>query len=124
MRAIDKKGDFEKYFYKRFVLDLRETVNFIIDSYENDTSDEDIGEFDYIFDCVSRRIDKHIALTEIIKNCGFWSEECGFIDGRLRLLSQALDMGGLPEQDIFIRPAVNYLEKNYLVGLPLFEANN
>ena len=120
MRAINKKGNFQNYFHKRFVVDLRETINFIIEAYEKDTPDDDISEFDDTFDWVSRRIDKHVGLAEILKDCGFWGKELEDIEEGLKLLSQGLDMGALYPCEGFISPAVKYLEKNYLVGLPLF----
>lgn len=111
MRVIDKRGNFQKCLHKRFVVDLRETVNFIISAYTEDTLDYTNSEFDHTFDWVSCRIDKHVSLTEIIKDCGFWKEEFEIIEEELRLLSQGLDMGALYPCEGFILPAVKYLEK-------------
>ena len=89
-----------------------------------DTLDYTNDEFDHTFDWVSRRIDKHVSLAEIIKDCGFWKEEVETIEEELKLLSQGLNNGALYPADYFIAPAMEYLEKNYLVGLPLFEEDN
>lgn len=122
MRAVDKRGNFQKLLHKRFVVDLRESINFIISTYVEDALDYTNSEFDHTFDLVSRRIDRHASLAEIIKDCGFWKEEFEEIEKRFRLLSQALTVALYPA-DYFISPVMEYLEKNYLIGLPLFEDN-
>ncbi|MEK6840715.1 MAG: hypothetical protein AABX79_02050, partial [Nanoarchaeota archaeon] len=92
MRAIDKRGNFNEYFRKRFIKRLRELYGDICKIYETDGPE--------YFEIVPEKIESCIDFIEMMIDCGFSVDDnYRFVEGRLMLFSQALCMGELQTGD-------------------------
>jgi len=107
MRAVDRRGNFNDYFSKRFAESLKEIYEIICKIYTENNPD-------YV-ETVPEKIDNHIDFVEMLIDCGFSvDDDSKLIQRRLSLFSQALDMGELPtgnHASIFLGPLEAYLEK-------------